>query len=406
MPTFHYRAYGLHGELSEGRIEAATPDTASDILWAQGLTPFQLRAANGSGQKWWQRELLSGAGAQRADLAAFTREFATLNAAEIPLDDALRILCEQASSPRVRALVASLLAEVLNGTTLSDAMAKQPKLFPADYVSVVRAGEIGGTVSEVFSELADLLERRMEIRARIQSALIYPCLLVALSLVTLAIIIGGLIPSIAPIFADSGKPMPATISALLAVQAHWPEIVIAFAAIATAAAATSAMAVRRPKIRLALDRGKLRVPVVGTFLLQQETARFARTLGTMLKAGVSLVQAATSARNVIANRHVAAGMDRAIEAIHQGVALHRALRNETTLPAIALQMISVGEEAGKLDRMLMRVAVMLEAQTQRNIERFMAMLTPILTVTIAVAVGALIMPVMNAVLSINDLAAR
>jgi general secretion pathway protein F len=126
----------------------------------------------------------------------------------------------------------------------------------------------------------------------------------------------------------------------------------------------------------------------------------------MLKAGVPLVQATRSAGGVVLNRAVATGIDRAIEQIQQGTALHRALRQETALPATALQMISVGEEAGKLDRMLSRVALMLERQTQTNIDRFMSALTPALTVGIALMVGALIVPVMNAVLSINDLAAR
>jgi general secretion pathway protein F len=406
MPMFRYRAYGLDGSLAEGAVDAASSDAANDMLWSQGLTPFQMRAANESGTKWWNSEIFSGAGSQRADLVAFTREFAMLNAAEIPLDDALRILRDQASSPRLRALVEGLLAEVLNGTPLSDAMQKQAKIFPADYIAVVRAGEIGGTLNDVFVELAELLERRAEIRARIQSALVYPCMLVVLSLATLAIIVGGLIPSIAPIFGQSGKPMPAGIRFMMALQESWFGIVVGAAFAALAILGIISVATRKQGVRQALDRFKLRVPVFGVFLLQQETARFARTLGTMLKAGVPLIQAAKSACSVIGNRHIAAGMDRAIEAIHQGTALHRALRKETVLPTIALQMISVGEEAGKLDRMLTRVAIMLERQIQSSIDRFMSALTPALTVGIALMVGALILPVMTAVLSLNDLAAR
>jgi general secretion pathway protein F len=406
MATFRYRAYGLDGGFAEGTIDAASPDAANDVLWSQGLTPFQMRAAGDSGTKWWNRELFTGAGAQRGDLVAFTREFAMLNAAEIPLDDALRILREQASSSRLRVLVEGLLAEILNGTPLSDAMQKQAKIFPADYIAVVRAGEIGGTLDDIFVELAELLEQRAEIRARVQSALIYPCMLVALSLVTLVIIIGGLIPAIAPIFDQGGKPMPASIQFMLALRESWIEIAIGIAIAAAAVLGIISFATRKPAVRQALDRYALRVPVVGNFLLQQEAARFARTLGTMLKAGVPLIQAVKSACSVIGNRHIAAGMDRAIEAVHQGIALHRALRKETVLPAIALQMISVGEEAGKLDRMLTRVAIMLERQIQSSIDRFMSMLTPALTVGIALMVGALIMPVMNAVLSMSDMAAR
>jgi general secretion pathway protein F len=406
MATFAYRAYGLDGGFAEGTIEAATPDVASDILWAQGLTPFQLRPTGDAGTRWWNKELFSAGNPQRADLLAFTREFAMLNTAEIPLDDALRILRDQASGQRLRTLVEGLRADVLNGMPLSDAMLKQPKVFPADYIAVVRAGEIGGTLSDVLVELAELLERRAEIRSRIQSALAYPAMLVVLGLGTLVIIVGSLIPSIAPIFSQSGKPTPTTIRFMMAVQESWFELLVGAGVVVLAFAGAMLVATRRPTVRLALDRFRLRLPVLGNFLIQQETARFARTLGTMLKAGVPLSQAARSACDVIGNRHMMAGINRAIDAVHQGAALHRALREETELPAIALQMISVGEEAGKLDRMLTRVAVMLERQLQSSIDRFMSALAPALTVAIALMVGALIMPVMNAVLSINDLAAR
>jgi general secretion pathway protein F len=406
MPIFRYRAYALDGSLAEGTLDAASLDAASDMLWSQGLTPLQMRAAGEAGTKWWNRDISFGGGSQHGELLAFTREFAMLNAAEIPLDDALRILGEQASSAALRTLVESLRNDVLNGTPMSEAMQKQGKTFPADYVAVVRAGEIGGTLAQVFSELAELLERRAEIRARVQSALVYPCMLIVLSLVTLGIIVGGLIPSIAPVFAQSGKTMPAGIQLMLALQERWVEILVGLSLLVAAVLAGLSYATRKPNLRLELDRRKLRLPVIGTFLLKHEAARFTRTLGTMLKAGVPLAQAAKSASSVIGNRHIAAGLDRAIEAVHQGVALNRALRSETALPAMALQMISIGEEAGKLDVMLVRVALMVEKQIQSSIDRFMSALAPALTVAIALMVGALIMPVMGAVLSINELAAR
>jgi general secretion pathway protein F len=227
-----------------------------------------------------------------------------------------------------------------------------------------------------------------------------------LSLVTLVIIVGGVIPSMAPIFTQSGKPVPVTMQMMLSLRAHWLEIALALLLLVAAGGGVVMTALADPGRRQRIDGLALRIPVLGTFLLQQEAARFARTLGTMLTAGVPLIQATRSAGGVVGNRHLAAGIGRAIEAIQQGTALHRALRNEVTLPAVALQMIAVGEEAGKLDRMLMRVALMLERQIQASIDRFMAALTPTLTVGIAVMVGLLIMPVMNAVLSINDLAAR
>ena len=406
MPTFRYQAYGRNGEFAEGSIEAGSADLASEMLWGRGVTPFKIDALARPSSKWWKREVFSSSKIKRKDLVSFTRQFVTLSAAEIPLDDTLRILSDQATSPAVRSLVQGLLCDIQNGATLSEAMQRQPGIFATDYISIVKAGELGGKVSEVFSELADLLERRMEVHGRIQSALIYPCILVVLSVVALSVIVGALVPSIAPMLAESGKPAPVAIEFLLMVRSRWMEMLAGGSIVAIGAALATSIMLRRPGSRQALNRFVLKLPVIGPFLMHQETARFARTLGTMLQAGVPLVQAANAAKAVVVNRHLSATIETAIESIGQGVALNRALRNETGLPDIALRMICVGEESGKLDRMLTRVAVMFEQQTQRGIERFMSMLTPMLTAAIAMLVGALILPIMNSVLSINDMAFR
>ncbi|MGJ5180685.1 type II secretion system F family protein [Bradyrhizobium oligotrophicum] len=406
MPRFRYQAYGADGAFAEGTIEAASAAAADAALWAQGLSPFQMRSVDGGSTAWWNREITLGGGTARGDLLAFTREFSILCSAEIPLDDALRIVQVQTSLARLKTFAAALLADVLNGRPLSEAMQAQTRVFPADYVAVVRAGESGGRLAQVLSELAELLERRAEIRARIQSALIYPVMLIVLSLVTLAIIIGGVIPSMAPIFTQSGKPVPLTIQAMLTLQAHWLEIVIASLAALVLLGGSIVFAMADAARRRRLDRLLLGLPLAGSFLLQQDTARFARTLGTMLSAGVPLIPATRSASEVVGNDHLRAGVEQAIEKVQQGVALHRALRETAALPAVALQMIAVGEEAGRLDRMLLRVAEMLEKQLQTRVDRFVAALTPAMTVGIALIIGALIMPVMTAVLSINDLAGR
>jgi general secretion pathway protein F len=406
MPTFRYRAYGAQGEFREGSIEAVTQDAAGDLLWAQGLTPFQMRLADPSAKPWWQRELLSGQRSPLAELASFTREFATLSAAEVPLDDALRILSEQATSSGTRALATSLLTDILNGTTLSDAMRRQSSTFSADYVAVVHAGEIGGAVGQVLEELADLLERRQDVRARIQSALVYPMILLALSILSLAVIIGVLVPSIAPIFADGTKPMPGFIRFLMLVQSSWPEILAGSIVTAAVIIGAVTMTLKRPDVRLAVDRWKVKLPILGAFIRQHETARFTRTLSTLLKAGVPLLQASMSARTVVANRHMGAGLDLAIDAVREGAALHLALEATTALPPMALRMIAVGEEARKLDRMLLRVAMTLESQTQQSIDRFMTALTPLLTIMIASLVGGLIMTVMGAISNISELVTR
>jgi general secretion pathway protein F len=265
---------------------------------------------------------------------------------------------------------------------------------------------VGGTLAQVLEEMADLLERRLEIRNRVRSALVYPAILVVFAIVTVSLIVAVLVPGIAPIFAEGGRAMPGAIAFVLAVQAHFTEIAASLLVVAAMAASALVAALRRPQLRLAIDRLKLRPPLFGAFILERETARFARSLGTLLRAGVPLLQASISARAVIANRHLGAGVDRALEAVREGSSLHRALERHAELPAVGLRMISVGEEAGKLDRMLLRMAAMFEQQTQRAMDRFMTILTPTLTLTIAFLVGSLILTVRNAILSINELAYR
>jgi general secretion pathway protein F len=306
----------------------------------------------------------------------------------------------------MRALAARVLADVLNGAALSEAMQRQSGVFSAEYISIVRAGEVGGTLGQVLGELADLLERRLEIRGQVQSALVYPLILVGFSVVTLGIVVTVLVPSIASVFAESGRSLPPAVQFLVAVQSRWPEVLVGTATAGIAATIAVVLGLRRPGIAFAVDRQKLKVPVLAGLVLHQETARFAHTLGTLLRAGVPLLQAASAACGALRNRHVAAGMERAIALVREGARLHAALERETVLPPLALRMIAVGEEAGKLSAMLLRAATVFEQQTKRSLDRLMTLLTPVLTLTMALLIGGIIVTVMNAILSINELAVR
>jgi general secretion pathway protein F len=305
----------------------------------------------------------------------------------------------------MRSLAAGLLADVRGGASLSEAMQRRARAFAADYVAIVRAGEVGGKVGQVLGELAELLERRQEIRARLHSALIYPLLLVGLSLVTLGIVVTVLVPSLATAFAESGRPLPAVVWFLMALQARWGEVLAGVGTGLAVGVYAFIAASRRPGPALVLDRLKLKAPLFGRIAAGRETARLARTLGTLLRAGVPLLQALGAACETIANRHMAAGLERALRLVREGARLHHALERETVLPAKAVRMITIGEEAGRLDRMLLKTAAMFELETERDIDRLMGLLTPLLTLVMAVLVGGLMATVMTAILSINELAA-
>ena len=285
-------------------------------------------------------------------------------------------------------------------------MRRRTNVFPEEYISVVRAGETGAALGRVLSELADLMERRVELRAKMRSALTYPAVLIFMALVSTAIVVGFLVPSIAPIFADTGKPMPAGLRIIVALEENWPYLAAAALAAAVLLTIAARSMLARPEIRTRFDRMKLRLPIAGPLVAKMQMAKFARTLGALLRAGVPLLQALGSAHAVVANRAYSADLGKAIDAVRNGESLGRALAGVADMPAVMTQMVRVGEESRKIDQMLLRVAAMFETQSQRQIDRMMGLLTPVLTIAIAGVVGALILTVMSAILGINELAAQ
>lgn len=404
MPSFRYRAYREGGDLAEGQIDAASVDAAETSLWAQGLTPFELSISSDEKLPWWKRELYTPR-TTRADLASFTREFSELYVSGVPLDDCLRILSDDASTEKMRRISSPLLASVLDGSTLADAMEKQSGVFSPEYLNVVRAGEISGTLGQAIEELADLIDRRAAVEARVKSALTYPIVLLGLGAVSIGIVVGVLVPSIAPVFAESGKPVPDALRILMTLRENWMLAVGAIAGLAVCVFGILAFVRKSPSRQLTFDGYKLQLPGIGIFVIQSETARFARTMGTLLKAGVPLLQASVSAQAVVHNRMIFSRIERAVALVREGASLANAFRHEETFPKVVIRMISVGEETAKLDKMLLRVAGMFEDRTQRSIDNFMSLLTPALTILIAGIVGGLVLSVMSAILSINELAA-
>jgi general secretion pathway protein F len=400
--TYHYIAYTRAGAFAEGRLQATSLDDAIEMLWERDLTPFETRQdAAPASDRWWQRELLTRRKPSRRDVASFTREFATLAQSNIPLDGALRIVSEQAITTRMRPVIASLLESVLDGAHLSDAMARHPEAFPDDYVNMARAGEASGDMARVFGELADLLERRLDVAGRITSALVYPSVLIVMALASITAVMGVLVPNLAPIFAGSGRPMPAMVALVVRMQAAWPLILTAGAVMGLGALGIGATILRSNHLRRAADRILLGLPLAGTLSAEQNFARFSRTLGSLLRTGVPMLSALASARSAVRNRHIGSGLEASLEAVREGQSLGRALSGRPGIPRVALRMITVGEETGKLHEMLLRTAIVLEQQSQRRIERLMTLLTPALTISIAGLIGGLILTVMNAILSVN-----
>ncbi len=281
MPIFAYRAFTGAGDLLEGEIEARTSGEAEEALFLRGLTPFEMRAARTPPRSLLARFTFGQRGPSVAEIASFTRELATLEQADLPLDQSLRILATQGASPALRSLAEEILSRVIDGASLSDALSRRPDAFSPEYINVVREGEAVGKVGLALVDLADLLERRLDLRARMQSALIYPALLITLAIISTGVVLGTLVPSIAPIFAENGKEMPAGLQFILDLEANSGVIGLAFGILVSALLLFRSMARSRPAWQIARDRFLLRIPLVGPLLAQFAAARFARTLGSI-----------------------------------------------------------------------------------------------------------------------------
>jgi general secretion pathway protein F len=403
--TYRYTGYTRAGAITEGRLEAISLEEAIEMLWERGLTPLETRedGTRASGP-WWRLDLLSSRKPSRRDVASFTREFATLAQSDIPLDDALRIVSEQSGTTRMQPVIASLLEAVLDGAHLSDAMARHPEAFQDDYVNMARVGEASGNMARVFGELADLLERRLDLAGRLTSALVYPSVLIVMALASIIVVMGVLVPNLAPMFAESGRAMPAMVALIVRMRETWPLIVTVALVMGMGAFGIGATMLRSNQMRRAADRILLGLPLAGTLSGEQNFARFSRTLGSLLRTGVPMLPALASARSAVRNRHIGSSLEASLETVRDGQSLGRALLGRPGIPRVALRMIMVGEETGKLDEMLLRTAFVLEQQSQRRIERLMTLLTPALTIAIAGLVGGLMLTVMNAILSVNELA--
>lgn len=410
LSTFRYRAYREDGRIVSASLEAASPEAAVAALYDAGLTPFETVrvAARGQGPTPAARAAAPAAeGGDRLslkELRAFTFELASLTRAELPLDEAMRNVAGTGAKPKAARLARSLLAELLAGAQLSEAMARHPRSFPPDYRAIVGAGEAGAALPRVLGELTEALTRRLEVRGKVVAAMVYPAILLVMSLASVGVIVAVLVPNLTPIFTDAGLPLPGILGALVAARDAAGPAALAALALGLAGALLLRAAAADDRALLAVDRLLARAPVLGAFVAEREAGRFMRGLGTLVAAGVPLMGALRIALDLVSNRHLATRYAAVVARVPNGEALNRALADAALIPVSALRLVALGEETGRLGPMLAQAATLVETDQQQRIDRLLALMTPVMTLAIGGGVGALIMSVMGAVLSINDLA--
>jgi general secretion pathway protein F len=393
MALFRYKALSATGETLDGQMEAASAEVVIVRLQDQGHLPVEARRADagggeGLGSLFKRREFDDDQTLQ------FTQQLATLLGAGQPLDRALGILLELPDSVQARRVVERIRESVRGGAPLSTALEQQHGIFSRLYVNLVRAGEAGGSLQDSLRRLADYLERSAVLRSRLVNALTYPAILLTLVGASVAFLMAVVVPQFQALFENMNVALPwytATVLAVSLFLRDWWWLVLGGA---LAAAGWLATRLSVPETRRALDQRLLATRFPGDLLAKLDTARLARTLGTLLRNGVPLLAALNLSRPVLSNRVLAEAVEAAAEEVKTGSGLGYALGRQKRFPRLAVHMVQVGEESGELDTMLLKVADTFDRESADALERLLAFLVPTIIVLLTCLVGAIILSVL------------
>lgn len=394
MPLYRYKALNTRGETLDGQMEAASDGEVVQRLQEQGHLPVEARLASEVGGEPAWKSLFKPKPFSGQRLVQFTQQLATLLAAGQPLDRGLTILLDLPEDAAAKRTITDIRDAVRGGSPLSVALERQHGTFSRLYVNMVRAGEAGGSLHETLQRLADYLERSRALRGRVINALIYPIILLAMVGLSLLFLLGYVVPQFGAMYDSLDAELPLFSQVVLGIGLFVRDWWILLLAVPALALWWFDRRLRNPAFRARFDQWLLGARFFGSLVARLETARLARTLGTLLRNGVPLLAALGIGRNVLGNRALAADVEAAAEEVKGGVGLSAALARGKRFPRLALQMIQVGEESGALDAMLLKTADTFEQETAQALDRMLAALVPVVTLLLAGIVMVVILAVL------------
>jgi type II secretory pathway component PulF len=412
MPTFQYKGLQADGAMAEGRLEAAGRQEAFTQMAGLGLRPVSLAetaAGNGKSGLALPTSLPSFSLFKKAHkvsakaLENFTRLLSSLLAAGVPLSRALVILHKESSNPAAQAKWQEIYDHVVDGMSLADAMAKSPETFPRVYIAMVQAGEMGGFLDLVLAQIADFQSREKDLKSKVMAAMLYPCVLLFLALAVLVFLLTFFIPKFQIMFKSFGGSLPLPTQIILGIS-HVVRYYGIFVAIGIF------ILVLLVRNWFASEKGKriwerlvLRTPIIGPLVAQFAMARFCRMLGTLLGAGVPLIQGLNVARKSIGNQILVDAVSSSIERVQQGGQLGASLAEcKGLFPGSVLEMVSVAEESGRLDQELLRIANVTEGDLDRQLKTAVAFAEPLLLFFIAAFIGTIFISMVLPIFTMQD----
>lgn len=405
MPVFEYKALDRAGRNKKGIIDADSPVSARQKLRGSGVFPVEVKeasprtktlASNPSISSFFKRVRFS-------EISAATRQMSILLGAGIPLVSCLGTLMSQTSNPALKKVFAQVKESVNEGASLASSLSQHPKVFSDVYVNMVKAGEASGSLDLVLERLADFSEHQQALRGRFKAAMAYPILMCAVGSSVLFFLITFVIPDILSVFDEMHQSLPFPTLALISVSDFFKSFWWAILSGLAACIILIKRAVKNPAGRYFWDKAMLRMPVFGSINIKIAMSRFARTLGSLLQSGVPLLSALDIVRSIVNNTNIAKAIDNAIDQIEAGKSLSAQLGQSRWFPPIAVQMISAGEQSGKLEEMLYNIANVYEREAETQVTAMTSMLEPVMILIMGLIVGFIVISILLPIFEMNQM---
>ncbi|UCB49696.1 MAG: type II secretion system inner membrane protein GspF [Deltaproteobacteria bacterium] len=406
MPVYEYTALDKAGKSKTGIIDADSAVAARQKLRGTGIFPVEVKETTAR-----PKDQPSGPVAvstlfkrvRPGELSVITRQLSTLLGAGITLVSALEALITQAPNPLLKKIMAQIKESVNEGNSLAFSLSQHPKVFSQIYINMVRAGEASGSLDLVLDRLAEYAEHQQALRGRVQAALAYPIFMFFIGTLVLLFLVAVVVPQITKVFSDMHQTLPLPTVILISVS----EFLKTFWWLLLAGLVAAIILVKQfrktPRGSYIWDEIKIRVPMFGSISLRLAIARFGRTLGNLLDSGVPLLTALQIVRNIVNNVLIADVIDKTMDEIQAGKSLAAPLSRSTWFPPMAIQMISVGEQSGALEKMLNKIADIYEREAESRITVMTSMLEPIMILVMALVVGFMLVSILLPIFEMNQL---
>ena len=407
MTVYSYKATDQNGKYVEGDINA--PDYKGAIQQIRKLNYFPVKVSEGKSSSNLSAGMaLSlpswGSPIPIKDLMTLTMQLATLVDSGLTLDDALATLIKLAETDKVTEVLSDIRKQVHAGSSFADALAEHPKVFSKLYVNMIRAGEAGGMLSEALSRLAMFMEKSVELKNSIRSAMVYPAILTFVGGTAVIILITFVIPQFSKLFEEMGAALPLPTQIMLGLSSliinYWPALILGIAG----SIAAFTLYIRTNKGRLKWDGILLKLPLFGPLIRKIEVSRFSLTMATLLKSGVPILQAMEIVQSILINRVIADSVVNLKQALKRGKGLSGPLQEAEIFPPMAVQMITVGETSGALDEMLAKVSKTYDKEVEQSIKQVISLIEPMMSLFMAVSIGFIVVSMLLAIFSANEIA--